>query len=123
MYLQINFGRNLANDEPMPAVLWDEFRFRLGKVTTEFVEDIAWETDGRPELEYAEGTGTWNGITEVSGKLSIYFDQLTGADILRDYPITVAEYRDALARIAGDFGQDAVAMILTDSVLIPSVEY
>lgn len=66
-----------------------------------------------PEIHY--GVGMWEGVVEESAHLTVYRDEVT-ADM------TYA-YRQGLARLAHIYGQDAIALSVTEPVLVFRNDY
>lgn len=96
--MQASIGRNIGS-EPMSARDW-----------TRFLNDVADAIrthDESPEVQF--GTGTWEGVTEESARITVYRDEIdTGR---------VAWIKQRLRVLAGRYGQDAIGLVVSESML------
>lgn len=132
MYIQINIGRNVGK-APMARNVWADFKADVRAAVIVAVE-AATRDDGsvRPEMfETHIGFGTWDGVEEESAHVSVFIDH--DGRILRPAPglrqglpdmtwVDVKpEIRDSLSsrlsRLAAQYGQHAIAFVVTDSHL------
>lgn len=101
--IQASIGRNIGS-EPMSARDW-----------TRFLNDVADAIrthDESPEVQF--GTGTWEGVTEESARITVYRDEIDPGEVT-----TIA---NRLATLAGRYGQDAIGLAVTHPLLVrPSV--
>lgn len=126
MFIQANIGRNFtvtATNGPatatnaMKPVVWEMFQ---GDVKDEIflaVHDVNIEVSigiEREDFQVHTGTGEWEGVKEESAHVSVYFDTKPGqvnAARLQEH------LSDRLAALAREYGQDAIAFMITDSHL------
>lgn len=116
MYIQASIGRNVGT-EPMADAVWHVFKQDTREALFLSVHDvdiavavgIEWE-----DLQVHTGIGEWDGVKEESAHVSVYFDTKPGqvnAARLHEH------LSDRLVALAREYGQDAIAFIVTDSHL------
>jgi hypothetical protein len=141
MYIQANIGRNvtmheaLTNEvvgtEPMSDYLWNAFqeatKEAIVRAIVRALPENAWP--GHPATDTFEvhtGTGTWEGHTEESAHVSLYFEHdghtwtsgVPGGQGWHDVkPALRLALDDSLTRLAHQWGQEAIAYLVTDSAL------
>lgn len=98
-YVQVNIGRNVAG-EPMSPERWNDFVTAVSNTIAD-CSDIK-------SIETHFGTGYWEGGMEESCHVSA-LATFVDVDTLREH----------LGYVAGEFGQDAVALVL-GSELVPA---
>lgn len=132
MYIQANIGRNMETG-PMSERIWGEFQ----TATMDAIMDAIMEA--LPESEWPEflvaangyhragdeysafethtGSGTWDGVTEESAHVSVFFDTRA----FRTAPVTRA-LQTGLEVLAKVWHQEAIAFLVTDSTLAMATE-
>ena len=115
-------GRNFSNThsnfdvqgEPMILSAWSGFaedvtkEFHVTIEKTRKTDGYAWDENTEFRIETHYGKGTWDGVEEESAKISVLSDQ----------PLTHLSYlRQALANLAEEYGQDAIALTIGTSEL------
>ena len=112
MYIQANIGRNIDN-HPMTDLSWETFRTATISAIISAAHD-AGILLGRGDFQVHIGTGEWQGVPEESAHVSIYYARPVSSR-------TVDTVRESLGEqlpfLAGSYGQDAIAFIVTDSHL------
>lgn len=98
--IQASIGRNIGT-EPMSSRDWSRFLNDVG--------DTIRMQGEYPEVHF--GTGSWEGIREESAHLTFYRDAMPEPDSL----LTMT---DRLATLAGQYGQDAIGLVVSQSLLI-----
>lgn len=98
-YVQVNIGRNVVG-EPMSPERWNDFVTAVSNTIAD-CSDIK-------SIETHFGTGYWEGGMEESCHVSA-LATFVDVDTLREH----------LGYVAGEFGQDAVALVL-GSELVPA---
>ena len=121
MYVQVNAGRNVGT-VPMSDERWDRFyaelSWALGRYAADMTPGLEW-TDYALDAERHTGLGTWDGVTEESMHVSLYWDDATPAD-KRDYAADLAAgdtLRATLKALARGYGQDALALIVGSELI------
>jgi hypothetical protein len=99
--VMVSIGRNIGN-EPMSDRDWTAFVNATSNAIRRAGES--------PEIHF--GHGTWDGIREESAHITVY--RHTDTEIPR-----TAIY-ERLAFLAEYFGQDAIALSISEPILIPS---
>lgn len=97
--IQASIGRNIGS-EPMSKRDW-----------TRFLNDVADAIRAQgesPEVHF--GTGTWEGVTEESARITVYRDRMPD-------PYALLTITDRLATLAGRYGQDAIGLVVSESIL------
>lgn len=102
--VQASIGRNIGS-EPLSRSDWVHF--------INDVSDAIREQNEKPEFHF--GTGVWEGISEDSAHITVY-----RANITDEYRYAI---RQNLARIAFTYGQEAIALTISESELIPRLTY
>ena len=100
LYIQANIGRNVQ-DSAMSESDWNLYidRVRLDIETNAVAYDAG--------VEVHKGIGVYNGIVEESAHLSLLVDSVSVSLLKRD-----------LAESAAVYGQETVALIVTQSELV-----
>jgi hypothetical protein len=116
MYIQANIGRNSKN-VPMSDSAWQKFQTDTRRA---IMAAIYGPNPALPilhlqsQFQFHTGIGEWDGVTEESAHISVYFDTKPG----QVNAAKVTEHmRDRLADLARAYGQDAIAFMVTDSTL------
>lgn len=113
MYIQANIGRDVQG-KPMGDLTWETFR------TATVTAIIGAAFDGgiplrRGDFQVHTGVGEWEGVAEESSHVSVYYG---GKRVSKR---TLDRIRDGLGErlpfLAGQYGQDAIAFIVTESHL------
>lgn len=102
--LMVSVGRNIG-DTAMSSRDWGQF--------LNAVSDVVRTQGETPEFHF--GQGEWEGVTEESVHITVYRETLDGTYL---YGV-----RQGLARLAYMYGQDAIALSVTEPVLIHRNEY
>lgn len=97
--VMVSIGRNIGN-EPMSDRDWIFFQ--------NDVADVIRREGEMPEVH--SGTGMWDGIRETSVHLTVYREFVTEG--MR------YAYRQGLARLASHYGQDAIALTISEPELV-----
>ena len=122
MYIQVNAGRNVGT-VPMSDERWGAF---YGEITWALAWYAHTVTPSRAWGEYLvdterhTGQGTWDGVAEESMHVSLYWDDDT-APADRDYARDLEAgnlLRATLRDLAREYGQDSIALVISDSELI-----
>jgi hypothetical protein len=128
MYIQANIGRNVAERDGSTRAMNDTawLNFQNDVKEEVMMSLLAAGLGGLVSLSSFQvhtGTGEWNGVKEESAHVSVYFDH-DG----RTYDGTMGSWLDRrpdvrkalevkLAYLAFQYGQDAIAFMVTDSHL------
>lgn len=134
MFIQISIGRNIAQPDgtvgAMHWSLWDVFQndtvAALLTAVNDAVNHRRTHRINAGQVETHRGTGTWDGVTEESAHLSLFIDHDGRAynGITNEWRDLKPEIRDSLAAhlrdLAQEYGQDAIAFVVTDSHLATS---
>lgn len=110
-YAQLNIGRNVGT-EPMTDWLWEWFVDGAANLLVEAVKIRSFASEARPTVKRSDvqvhrGQGEWDGVTEDSAHVSLYWQHGIDTDLLTG----------ALPSLAHMFGQDAIALV-TGSTLV-----
>lgn len=136
MYIQINIGRNFSNENGAAGVhadpIWRDFQFAMMDAIMDAIQASLptgqWPSAFHSDDEYAAfeihtGMGEWDGIREESAHISVYFDHdgRRYDGILGKWFPTAPDIREhlsaSLSTLAKQYGQDAIAFVVTDSYL------
>lgn len=108
----VTIGRNVG-DVPMSDLDWATFEDEVNEalVTVPYERQIAF-------LETHRGTGVWQGVAEESVKVTMALISALPEESegCRD----LLALRNKLFRLAGLYGQDAIALTIGQSELIPA---
>jgi len=120
MYVQINFGRNIAGT-PMPVETWDAFTADILLSVANYASDMSGNHPGSyiGLAEFHDGRGTWEGVTEESRHLSLFWEDNTPAD-KRDFASDLRageRLRKDLRTVADRYMQDSVALIVGSELI------
>lgn len=137
MFIQANIGRNVSTPawqrapkpgpknpnpnhaivEPMSDTAWANFQedVRDAIIIAIYAPHPDLEGQGlRDQFQFHTGMGEWEGVAEESAHVSLYFDAKPG----KINASAVHEHlSDRLADLAREYGQDAIAFVVTDSHL------
>ena len=120
MYIQANIGRNITTNlgvRPMGDIAWETFQKDVKDEIFLAVHDVDIPTAIEIEFEDFQvhtGMGEWQGVKEESAHVSVYFDTKP----MQIFAARVHEHlSDRLAALAREYGQDAIAFVVTDSHL------
>lgn len=100
--ITVTIGRNVGST-PMNRKKWSNFIDCVQEVFAAITPDPSW-------IELHLGSGTWEGVTEDSAKVTLLIGDLNQDDL--DY------LRVNLRRLARMFKQDAIALVVAESQLI-----
>lgn len=103
--VQLTFGRNIGN-KPMDELPWEAFK--------EMLADALVDLLGKNLIlleEYHEGTGSWQGIEEISGKITILYSKNIVPWRLTNFYANVRAIKQA-------YGQESIAFVIGSSELI-----
>lgn len=122
MYIQASIGRNVGT-APMSDTAWSNFQ---NDVRDEILTAV-WEwlgVDIKPgDFQVHTGMGEWDGVPEESAHVSVYFDHDGHRydDSLGTWhdrrPQVRKELDQRLSYLAFQYGQDAIAFVVTGSHL------
>ena len=106
LQVQVSIGRNTSPGIPLPKIAWYNFQRDIGEALWENVAGAAqWE-------EVHTGTGSWDGQTEESAHITVLdVFWLDREALTRD-----------LASIAKRYGQDAIALTVTEPELLSRLD-
>lgn len=127
MYIQANIGRNAngvnrttnePNAVPMSDTAWANFQ----QDVKEEILSALWEANmpadvvSLSDFQVHTGMGEWDGVPEESAHVSVYFDSNgTGVPFMMES--IKANLDQRLSYLAFQYGQDAIAFVVTDSHL------
>ena len=95
--VMVSIGRNVGPN-PLSSRDWSRF--------LNDASDVIRNQGESPEFHY--GTGMWDGIREESAHITVYRDVRPD-----DYAI-----RQGLSRLARHYGQDAIALTISEPILV-----
>ena len=121
-YVQVNIGRNVG-DEPMSDFLWVEFQNEVARALIDLIWDTEPDREASPstdEIEIHEGRGNWGG-RGTPDEESVHYSILveTGKLPVGEFAHAMADFTRALRDLAGEFGQEAIALITGSRLLKP----
>lgn len=118
MYIQASIGRNVAN-VPMGDTAWERFREDTRDAILIAIYATHPDLPGlrlQSQFQFHAGQGEWGGVKEESMHVSVYFEWPVGVGRANEAAI-VEDLNDRLVEVAREYGQDAIAFVVTDSHL------
>jgi hypothetical protein len=110
----VTIGRNIGN-EPMSQTEWNNFIDQTTNALKAFETQVYGLGDTWTELHL--GQGSWNGITEDSAKITLFYQE-PKSSFTNDEQEAEDDLRKTLGDLAYRFEQDAVALNFGHSVLV-----